>query len=83
METNTSPPRAVVCCLKKKMQAAPELTPTANRHHLTFTVVQHNGLFHFCIAVAQAFLEGFCVGLQEMYNIHPVDLGEAFNEDSI
>lgn len=48
-----------------------------------FTVVQYNDLFHFCIAAAEALLERFCVGLQEMYNIHPVDLGEAFNEDSI
>lgn len=59
------------------------LSPIPKRHHLTFTVVQRNGLLYFCIAAAHALLEGLCVGLQEMYNVHPVDLGEAFDEDSI
>lgn len=59
------------------------LSPITNKHHLTFTVVQRNGLLHFCITAAHALLEGLRVGLQEMYNVHPVDLGEAFDEDSI
>lgn len=53
------------------------------RYYLIFIVVQRNGLFYFCIVAVYAFLEGFCVGFQEMYNVYFVDFGEVFDEDGI
>jgi hypothetical protein len=75
------------CLPSKKREAVglvPQLTsPPKHTCCLTFTVVQCNGLFNFCIAMTDALLERFCVGFHEMNNVHSVDLGEAFNEAGI